>query len=101
MKLPVATFAELALDLHVVACDGIQTVAAMEASSARYRRAGLEAGLNGDEQEHNWRLYAEGVAKAARSVKAATAAHELFKEFADYEDDIRALIASKTRSEAA
>jgi hypothetical protein len=101
MNLPDNAFSELALDLYLVACDEARSLGALEGSSAQYRRAGIEAGLNAEDQERNWRQYEAALLTARRSAQAADAAHQMMKSLAPFEDSIRALVESARREQAA
>ena len=94
MTLPAHSFTDIALDLFAVATQGARQVGAMEGQAMAMARAGENE--SAEDRERMWSIFETGLIDARRLAQTTAHAHEILKTLADYESEIRALIARKT-----
>lgn len=99
MTLPARTFADLAIDLFLVATQGARQVGAMEGQAMAMARAGGHE--TAEDRDRLWRHYEAGLLEARSAASATADAHHVMKMLAPYETHIRELIERLRNSEVA
>ena len=95
MTLPDTNFAELAVDLYLVACEQTRGLAVLEGNGLALAQAGRDANIDPEARERMWAVYESSLREARDTAVASEAAHLMLKALAPFEVEIRALLAAK------